>query len=160
MVLLLAILLPGCKWDYSDSPPDPPSEFSGEAGVSSGDYTFWGFKYSIDDNTLLIHNIYPETNVVQLAKSEDNFWIVYSKVSSGGNINLFKMHRNDLVPVQITNTEGIEFDPAIDNDGNVAWVYHSYSTDRSEVYLNNSKIDIPVGLYKNCFIFNSILFFS
>jgi hypothetical protein len=114
----------------------------------------------MSNNTLFIHNSYPEINVIQLAKSQDGSWVVYSKISNDGNIDLFKMHRDNSDPVQITNTDGIEFDPAIDNNGTVAWAYHSYSVNDSEIYLNNKKIELAAGLYKNCFMFNNMLYFS
>jgi hypothetical protein len=154
-LLSLLIMLMGCNWYNVKYHYNDDNDTGGDRS-----YIFWGFNYNINNNTILLYNIYPEKNVIQLSKSPDSSWIVYTKVLNDGQIDLFKMHKDNTKPVQITNTAGIEFDPSVDDDGNIAWAYHSYSVSESEIFLNNIKVNLPIGLYKNCFIYDNKLLFS
>jgi hypothetical protein len=119
--------------------------------------TIFGFSYDIGNDTILLFENYPEMNILQLSKSTNSSWVIYSKVVDNGSIDLFKMYKDDGLPQRITNTDGIEFDPYIDDYGNTAWVYHSYSVSESEIFINGIKISSPVSLYKYPILFDNIV---
>lgn len=107
----------------------------------------FGFEYISDTNQISIYNKYPEKNVVQLSRSKNGRCVIYSKALIGESVNIFKMCENDASPERITQSDGIEFDPAINDRGDIAYIRHTYSIKESEVYLNSSRIDLPTGFY-------------
>jgi hypothetical protein len=78
-------------------------------------YTVYGFPYDSLNDTLKLYNSYPEKYVVQLVESKNGEWVVYTKVMADGTIDLFKINKYEKVPYRLTESEGIEFDPAINN---------------------------------------------
>lgn len=140
VVVLLAMLsLLGCSGSNADS--------YNRTGTPEKTYTVFGFNYIPEVNKVSIFGKYLEDNIIQLAYSPNRKCIVYTKTVSGGTIDLYKMCSTDTSPGRITETDGIEFDPAINNEGDFAYAYHSYNVGQSDVYCNNKKLVLPVGLY-------------
>jgi len=132
--------------------------------LNNSDKEFFGYLYNSKDNTIQLNELFLEKNVVDLYKSPDSSWIIYSKIVEDGGVDLFKIHREQSFPERITFTPNdYEFHAAIDNYGNIAWASHK-ATERmilSHVFLNGIEINIPVNnLYKHCYFYENHLYFS
>lgn len=96
-------------------------------------------------------------NIYQLSFSPDYSFAIFSIVDSGGSPDLYVASKDTPSAKRITQTQGIEFDPAINNAGNYAYAYHDSDVGLSTVYVDNVKLDYPIGLYKNMALHNKTL---
>lgn len=128
-----------------------------EAKVGQVIFSAFGFKYIPDKHQISIFDKYLENNVVQLTRSKDLKCVVYAKAMLSESVDIFKMCDDDVSPKQITKSDGIKFDPVINNRGDVAYLSHTYSINESEVYFNSNKIDLPIGFYSKLIFANDKL---
>jgi hypothetical protein len=128
----------------------------GQSSLPEGSYDFMGFVFDAAGNEFRIFDHAVE-NVYQIRVSPDGEKAIYSVVQPGGQPDLFIASKNSPEITRVTANDYIEFDPAINNSGDYAYALHEGSVASSKVFVNNSQIDLPAGLYKQLAFHNNIL---
>jgi len=86
--------------------------------------------------------------VVQSSVSKCGRWIVFCRVVHGGDIDLFRMHRDWHRPERLTESRSIEFDPSIGVDGVAAYARHDHRTTESVLIHDGRPIETEASLHK------------